>query len=220
MVPRTSTRRSLGGAEEKGGTRSWPNILANGGLAAVFGFGELVIGGSIFAVLFLGAISAAAADTAATEIGLLSRRPPRLITHPGELVPPGISGGVTYMGFLGAILASAIIGGIAAGLGVITGISAVVVVIIAAVGGFGGSVADSLAGALIQRKNVCAVCGQPSEGPVHCGKADKVQRRGSPMSITTWSTFWLRSLARPCLWPWRPRSFSSGCERRARRGAR
>jgi uncharacterized protein (TIGR00297 family) len=163
-------KKSIGSAQEKGGTRSWPNILANGGLAAIFGLGELVLGGSIFAALFLGAISAAAADTASTEIGLLSRRAPRLITRLSEVVPPGISGGVTSMGFLGAFIASAVIGGIAASLGVITGLNPLAVVLIAAAGGVGGSVVDSLAGALLQRKNVCAVCGTVAEGNTHCDK--------------------------------------------------
>ncbi|HUH99646.1 MAG TPA: DUF92 domain-containing protein [Nitrososphaerales archaeon] len=166
-------KKKLGGAQEKGGTRSWPNILANGGLAALFGFGELVLGGSVFAALFLGAISAAAADTAATEIGLLSRRPPRLITKLREVVPPGVSGGVTGMGFLGAILASGVIGGIAASLRVISGLNPLAVVLIAAAGGVGGSVADSVAGAMIQRKNACVVCGKLTEGRVHCDEPTK-----------------------------------------------
>jgi len=106
---RYSEKNSLGGAQEKGGTRNWPNILANGGLPAIFGLLELAVGGSVFAALFLGSISAAAADTSATELGLLSRKPPRLITKLNEVVPPGISGGVTSTGFLGALLASLVI---------------------------------------------------------------------------------------------------------------
>jgi uncharacterized protein (TIGR00297 family) len=163
-------KKSIGTAQEKGGTRSWPNILANGGLAALFGLLELLLGGSVFAALFLGAICAAAADTAATEIGLLSRRRPRLITRPAEFVPPGISGGVTAMGFLGALLASTVIGAIAAGLKIIASLNPMVIVLIAAAGGVGGSVADSVAGAALQRKNYCVVCGMPSEGKAHCGK--------------------------------------------------
>lgn len=163
-------KKTLGSAQEKGGTRSWPNILANGGLASIFGLAEYLLGGHVFAALFLGAISAAAADTASTEIGLLSRQPPRLITKLSVSVPPGLSGGVTAMGFLGAALASLVIGAIAAVLGVVGGIDAIAVVLIAALGGVSGSVADSLAGALIQRKNVCVVCGAQSESRVHCGQ--------------------------------------------------
>jgi uncharacterized protein (TIGR00297 family) len=172
---RYSYKKSIGSAQEKGGTRSWPNILANGGLAAIFGLLELLVGGAVFAALFLGAICAAASDTAATEIGLLSRRPPRLITKLSEVVPPGISGGVTVMGFLGALLASTVIGVIAAALRIITGLNPLAIVLIAAVGGVGGSVADSVAGAILQRKNVCVVCGMPCEGKAHCDVPTRYQ---------------------------------------------
>ncbi len=176
---RYAYKKAIGSAQEKGGTRSWPNILANGGLAAIFGFLELLFGGSVFTALFLGAICAAAADTAATEIGLLSRKPPRLITKPSVVVPPGISGGVTAMGFLGALLASTVIGAIAAALRIISGLNPLVIVLIAAAGGVRGSVADSVAGAALQRKNVCVVCGLASEGKTHCGSPTEY-RSGLP----------------------------------------
>jgi hypothetical protein len=75
-------KKSIGSAQEKGGTRNWPNILANGGVAALLGLGEFLGGGLAFSVLYVGAVSAAASDTVATELGLLNRSPPRLITHP------------------------------------------------------------------------------------------------------------------------------------------
>ena len=85
-------KKSIGTAQEKGGARSWPNILANGGLAAVFGLAELAFGGSVFALLYIGAMSAAASDTVATELGLLSKSVPRLITRFGAKVSPGYVG--------------------------------------------------------------------------------------------------------------------------------
>jgi len=64
-------KKSIGSAQEKGGTRNWPNILANGGVASLLGLGELLGGGLLFSVLYVGVISAAASDTVATELGLL-----------------------------------------------------------------------------------------------------------------------------------------------------
>jgi len=163
-------KKSIGSAQEKGGTRNWPNILANGGVASLLGLGEFLGGGLIFAVLYVGAVSAAASDTVATELGLLNRSPPRLITHPGTTVSPGTSGGVSPMGFAGTFLASALIGVVAAVLGVASGLQPVYVLAVSISGGVIGSVADSVAGATFQRKSYCVVCGKPSENLDHCGE--------------------------------------------------
>jgi uncharacterized protein (TIGR00297 family) len=168
-------KKSIGSAQEKGGARSWPNILANGGLAAIFGLAELAFGGSDFALLYIGAMSAAASDTVATELGLLSKSVPRLITRFGARVPPGTSGGVTGLGFLGTIAAAAAIGTIAAVLGVVRGASPLEVVFVATAGGVVGSVADSVIGATVQRKSVCVVCGKASESLVHCRQPTRLQ---------------------------------------------
>ena len=166
-------KKSIGSAQEKGGTRNWPNILANGGVAALLGMGEFLGGGLVFSVLYVGAVSAAASDTVATELGLLNRSPPRLITDLRKAVSPGTSGGVSPMGMTGAILASAVIGIVAAMLGVASGLRAPYVVAVAISGGLVGSLADSVAGATFQRKSYCVVCGKPSENLVHCGESTR-----------------------------------------------
>jgi len=165
-------KKSIGSAQEKGGTRSWPNILANGGIAALFGLGEFLLGGNAFSVLYIGAVSAAASDTLATELGLLNKAPPRLITHIRKAVAPGTSGGVSPLGFAGSLIASALIGLVAALLGVVN-LWAPVIVAVSVAGGIIGSVFDSLIGATLQRKSTCVVCGKPSESLVHCGEPTK-----------------------------------------------
>ncbi|MGD1055664.1 MAG: DUF92 domain-containing protein, partial [Nitrososphaerales archaeon] len=110
-------KRALGGAQEKGGTRSWPSILANGGVSSVIALLNLTGPTLALAALFLGAISSAAADTVATEVGLLSHSKPRLITNLTKTVAPGTSGGVTLLGVLGAVFASLVIGSMAYFLG-------------------------------------------------------------------------------------------------------
>jgi uncharacterized protein (TIGR00297 family) len=163
-------KKSIGSAQEKGGARNWPNILANGGVAALLGVGEFLGGGLVFSVLYVGAVSAAASDTVATELGLLNKAPPRMITHLNRVVSPGTSGGVSPMGFAGTLLASALIGVVAAILGVAHGLSAPLVVAVSISGGLIGSLADSVAGATFQRKSHCVVCGKPSENLEHCGE--------------------------------------------------
>ncbi|MDV3293707.1 MAG: DUF92 domain-containing protein [Nitrososphaerales archaeon] len=161
-------KKKLGGAQEKGGARNWPNILANGGLASIFAVGGYFSPGLASAVLFLGSLSTAAADTVATELGLLSKGQPRLITNPRKAVPPGTSGGVSLLGFGGAVLASLVIGVMAFFLGVVR--SPTLVFLACLVGGLGGAVFDSLLGAAVQRKGYCNVCMKPTEAIRHCGE--------------------------------------------------
>jgi len=167
-------KRRLGSAQGKGGARNWPHILANGGLASVAAVWNLASPGPIPTAVFLGAISTSAADTVATELGLLSHSQPKLITDPSSAVPPGTSGGVTPLGFVGSLFASLVIGIMALALGVLS--DPYLVIPICTIGGTFGAVFDSLLGATIQRKGVCVVCQKPTERLRHCGEKTRTTR--------------------------------------------
>ncbi len=167
-------KRKLGSAQEKGGARNWPNILANGGAASVVALFNFFNPSPVTAALFLGAVSTSAADTAATELGLLSHSRPQLVTNLTKSVTPGTSGGVSFLGLLGSVLASVVIGLMALFLGLLPyGLS---VMAVCAVGGIAGAMFDSILGATIQRQGYCVVCSKPSEALKHCGEATRVTR--------------------------------------------
>jgi uncharacterized protein (TIGR00297 family) len=147
-------------AQAKGARRDAWQVLANGGVATL----SVVLGQPRAG--FLGALSAAGADTWATELGLLARRPPRLVTTLRQ-VPAGTSGGVTPEGLAASLGGALVVGLTWRGLG--GGPHALRTSLL---GGVSGSVFDSLLGATLQAVYRCPVCEVDIETPVHrvCGQ--------------------------------------------------
>jgi uncharacterized protein (TIGR00297 family) len=156
----------------KGHRRDLGQALANGGLAAALAIASLIWPHPLWYFGCIGAMAAVNADTWATELGVLSRRLPRLVTS-GEAVEPGTSGAISGVGSAAALGGSLLIGLVAAAapLALGNGLGAAGAALLAALlGGVAGSFADSLMGATGQAMYWCDACGKETERRVHrCG---------------------------------------------------
>jgi uncharacterized protein (TIGR00297 family) len=143
--------RIAGEKFEKGGRRDLLQALANGGAAALLALAYGLSGGSPeLLAAFAGVLATVTADTWATELGVLSARPPRLIT---TLRPtaPGTSGGVSGPGMAASAAGALTIGvTIALAIGLSVGAWDWRLLVAALTGGVAGSLCDSLLGATAQ----------------------------------------------------------------------
>jgi uncharacterized protein (TIGR00297 family) len=155
---------------EKGDRRDWGQVFANGGSFALLAVVWAVWPAELVWAAAAGALATATGDTWATELGVLSRRAPRLITT-GLPVEPGTSGGVTMLGSAAALAGAGLIGVgallLAWGIRHTWGIG---VLPSALIGGAAGVAADSLLGATVQAMRWCPRCGKATERGIHgCG---------------------------------------------------
>ena len=173
-----------------GSRRDFGQTLANGGLGAILAIASVRAGtdaargihGSAADLLlfaaFVGVMATVNADTWATELGTLSRVPPRLITT-GKVMTPGTSGAVTRLGIWASVAGALLIGAVATALtqaaSLLSGSSwslrAISYALLAVVGGLAGSLFDSLLGATVQGVYYCDRCAKQTESPTHrCGQ--------------------------------------------------
>lgn len=153
----------------KGSRRDWGQVLANGGLGALLAVVPPLFPDQVWPWLaFCGAMAAVNADTWATEIGVLSRFQPRLITT-GKPVERGASGGVSLLGYAAVLGGSGLVGVVAA-LFSPPG-QALPALAACLLGGLAGSTFDSLLGATVQSIYYCPACQKETERyPLHtCG---------------------------------------------------
>ncbi len=138
----------------KGGTRDFWQVLANGGIVGILAVAFFYYHEPVIYYAFLGVIGTVTADTWATELGILGKRKPLLITNL-KSVPIGTSGAVSTIGLAITVIAGVFIGAVAsASINLFgTPVSTYPLLMVLAISGaaaFIGSLADSFLGATVQ----------------------------------------------------------------------
>lgn len=173
-------KAKVGLAQEGKGRRSWKNVMGSGIIPLLFSVAMFfsptqeiqfwMFGG------FIGAIATTTADTLASEIGVFSKRKPRLITHLRRKVPRGTIGAVSLLGEGVALLAGVMIGIIAlmfyflapGTVPIATFEQMIFILPLAVLTGFIGCNLDSFIGAVAQNRYVCEICGAITDKEFHC----------------------------------------------------
>jgi uncharacterized protein (TIGR00297 family) len=178
-----SQKEKLAEKFSKGSQRDLAQALANGGLAALASVGWGLTGSPLWWVAMAAALATANADTWATELGVLNKTAPRLITT-GKVVEVGTSGGVSVGGTLaataGALLIALVAGAaclldpsLAAVRGQVIGL-----ILLITACGLVASLFDSFLGATVQAIYYCDTCQKETERhPLHsCGSPTRLVR--------------------------------------------
>jgi len=150
---------------EKTGTRDYLQVLANGGLGGLLVVYNQIFPNEVNYYIYLASLSAVCADTWATEIGTLRKRVTyNVLTF--KKIEQGMSGGISWIGTLGALLGSFVIA--LSGLFWID-LHFVSYILLIVLAGLFGSFFDSILGATIQAQGKCNVCEKITEKNIHCG---------------------------------------------------
>jgi len=139
--------------EPNDGVRGWKNVIANGGVAFIVTVVNYYLGGYEWTFFLLcSAISVAASDTLASEVGSLDPRT-RIITTL-DAVPPGTNGGMSPTGTLAAFYGALLIALVSTILGALNGdrTPSLFLFIFVTVIGWSGCQIDSILGALLENR--------------------------------------------------------------------
>jgi uncharacterized protein (TIGR00297 family) len=186
-------KQSLSEKFAKGSRRDLGQVLANGGLGALLAIAYAAFDHPLLLFAFTGAMATVNADTWATELGVLNRKPPRLITT-GEVVEPGTSGGISAVGTVATSVGGLVIGLLAAlsnGLdaAALSGGMGAALIAAGLLGGISGSLVDSLLGATIQAIYYTESRQKETEKPIDPDGTPNTRIRGWPWLNNDWVNF-------------------------------
>ncbi len=167
--------------------QDWLQVAARFGWPAVLAILSAAVHRGDYLIAFVGALATASADIWATELGMLYRKDPLLITT-RRPAPHGTPGAVSLMGVTAAVGATWLVGFVglvfaslqswAAQQGVSRDL--LWLPLAALLGGMVGNLTDSLLGAAAQAYYYCEICNRYTDQPRHtCGRPTS-QVRGWP----------------------------------------
>ncbi len=179
-------KQGLNEKYSKGDQRDAGQVFGNGGLAAAFVlFHYFYPESNIGWIGFAASLAAVNADTWATELGVLNRTPPRMITDLRKRVEKGTSGGVSLVGTLASLAGSALIAALAS---LFTANWSLFLPITLA--GLAGSLFDSFLGATVQAMYFCPKDQKETEKhPLHTCGTETVHLRGWKWLTNDWVNF-------------------------------
>jgi len=155
---------------EKGSERDFYQAMANGGVGLFLSVAYLYFKNESIYLTYILSLASACADTWATEFG--SSIPTKVyhILSFKEIVQ-GTSGGVSFIGYIGALLGASIVY-ISATPFLINGTfyTFLIIIIFAII----STIIDSVIGAALQAGYKCEVCGIITEKESHCSKKTKL----------------------------------------------
>jgi uncharacterized protein (TIGR00297 family) len=171
-------KANLGEKFAKGSQRDWAQVFANGSIGTLLVITHAVYPDQLWPwIAYAGAMATVNADTWATELGVLSAKPPRLITT-GQIVDRGTSGGITFLGILASLGGAALIALVTALFTSQQIVSIVLILVVVSMAGLSGSLLDSVQGATVQAIYDCPHCDMETERyPLHsCGRKTVLKR--------------------------------------------
>lgn len=151
---------------EKSGKRDACQVSANGGLGGILVVLNYFFPNNIWFYLYSGIIASSCADTWATEIGTMNQHKTFSILN-FKMTEQGISGGVSVIGFVGALAGALFISMISVLWIDNNQIDFILAIVFS---GFAASVIDSILGGTIQIQYRCSECSRIIDNKTHCGK--------------------------------------------------
>ncbi len=157
-------RAEASSAEKKSDkTRDVYQVLANGLPAMISALAYFIWGNTAFIVTFSATVAEAFSDTCASGMGSLSKGAFDIFKM--RKVEKGISGGMSVIGTVSALVGAAV----AAVIPVMFGLYSLRYFILALICAFAGVMIDSLLGSAVQVKYRCPRCNRLTEASEHCG---------------------------------------------------
>lgn len=153
---------------EKSHTRDAGQVLANGGVGLLMLIFSIILPDHHWFLAYLGSLTAATADTLATEIGVFSRGNPFSISL-WKRVEKGMSGAVSYLGTTTGLLSAAVLASLSLPFSGGYVLFPIRFVVAGALSGAIGSLADSIIGGTYQSQYRCPKCNKITERTTHCG---------------------------------------------------